>query len=167
MRVDGTRLTRLTTNTVLDLSPQWSPDGTKIAVARDTDDRPGSVDLYVLNNNGTNPVRLTDARFQEGTPRWSPDGRRIAFIADTVIALQGGGAVLWAIAMVNAKGSPRELFTTFSSAIGGLTWSRDGRRIIFDQSGDLWSLDVRDKSVNQLTNTSTLEERAPSWRKVP
>lgn len=166
VRRDGTGLTRLTNNTVADFDPHWSPDGTKIVTVRETE--PSRYDLYVLNSDGTNPVRVTDARFQEFSPRWSPDGRRIAFMADTIIALQSGGVGQMAIAIVDAGGSPRELLTPFSgAAIGGLTWSRDGTRIIFARSGDLWSLDVRDKSVSQLTNTPTLDEAAPSWRRVP
>ena len=166
VRVDGTGLTRLTTNAVFDGGPHWSPDGTKIVVPREADDGRGSVRLHVISSEGTNPVQLTDSRFHASTPRWSPDGRRIAFVADTVIALQSGGVPLWAIAIVDAGGSPRELLTPFSSPIDGLTWSRDGHRIVFDRSGDLWSLDVRDKSVTQLTNTPAVGERAPSWRRV-
>ena len=168
VRADGTGLTRVTTNTVLDLHPHWSPDGTKIVVSRDRDDDPGNLDLYVLNSDGTNPVRVTDARRQEYLPRWSPDGRRIAFIADTVVNFTGGGRVLQAIAIVDAGGSPRALLTAFSDAgIQGLTWSRDGGRIVFDQSEELWTVDVRTRSVTRVTNTPATAERAPSWRMVP
>lgn len=168
VRLDGTGLTRLTTNTVAEFSPHWSPDGTRIVVSRGTEADRGALDLYVLNRDGTTQMRLTDTRFQEFVPRWSPEGGQIAFIADTVIALQVGSVILRAIAIVEAGGSARELLTPFSSAeMVGLTWSRDGTKIIFDQSGDLWSVDVRDKSVTQLTKTPLVREHGPSWRRAP
>jgi TolB protein len=161
--VDGNGLTQLTNNTVADGSAHWSPDGTKIALVRET--APSRLDVYVMNSDGTNPVRLTESHHSDFAPRWSPDGRRIAFIADTAIAPMTGGN---ALAVIDAAGSPRELLTPFTgAAIDGFTWSRDGARIIFSRLGDLWSLNVGDKSVTRLTDTPAIDERGPSWRRVP
>ena len=165
---NGTGLTRLTTNTLLDLSPHWSPDGSRIALSRNRPERPGEIDLFVVNSDGTNPIRLTDARSQESRPKWSPAGNRIAFISDTVINLVSGGLVLWAISIIDADGSHREQFTTFSSAaMQGFTWSPDGTRIVFDLQGELWAVAVNDKRITKLFESPTVAEAAPSWRRVP
>jgi Tol biopolymer transport system component len=152
---------------VLELNPHWSPNGAKLVVARDTDEDPGSVDIYILNSDGTNAVRLTETRHtQEFRPQWSPDGRQIAFIADTILGLQSGGLQLWAISIIDADGSRRERLTPFAGSITGLTWSADGTRIVFGQFQDLCVMNLSDRTVTKLTDTPTIAEAAPSWRRV-
>jgi dipeptidyl aminopeptidase/acylaminoacyl peptidase len=60
-----------------DGSPQWSPDGKRIAFIRTRDKR---TQIWVMPSNGGEAHQLT--RMEDGdpgTPVWSPDGRRIAF----------------------------------------------------------------------------------------
>jgi hypothetical protein len=61
-------------------APQWSPDGSRIAFMRDTDD--GHVitgsDIYVVRADGSELTRLTATEeHYEMYPQWSPDGRQI------------------------------------------------------------------------------------------
>ena len=82
MNADGSNQTRLTNNTeIIDFSPSWSPDGTKIAF--DTT-RHGHPEIYVMNAaDGSNPTRLTNnTRASDSNPSWSPDGTKIAFNSD-------------------------------------------------------------------------------------
>ena len=70
-------MTRLTFNDVEDSSPNWSPDGTRIAFQAQVDGV--NQEIYVMNADGSAACALTtDARFDIG-PTWSPDGRMIAF----------------------------------------------------------------------------------------
>ena len=66
---DGTRQTRLITNTTDDIEPAWSKDGSKIAFASNRD---GNFEIYVMNANGTNPTRLTTNSAHDCCPAWSP-----------------------------------------------------------------------------------------------
>jgi Tol biopolymer transport system component len=67
---DGSGLTRLINGS--SGLPIWSPDGTKIAVAR-------SHDIYVMNaEDGSGLTRLTYDGYNSN-PSWSPDGTKIAF----------------------------------------------------------------------------------------
>jgi Tol biopolymer transport system component len=77
--VDGTGLTRLTTNPFHDMYPAWSPDGSKIAFASN----PGAgMEIYVMNPDGTGLVNLTNNPApREFGPAWSPDGTRIVFLS--------------------------------------------------------------------------------------
>ena len=61
-------------------APQWSPDGSRIAFMRDTDD--GHVitgsDIYLVRADGSGLTRLTATEdLMEMYPQWSPDGRQI------------------------------------------------------------------------------------------
>ena len=71
-------------------TPEWSPDGRRIAFARGVAGSPAS-EIFVINVDGTNLRRLTrHAAPCEATrrcplnnagPTWSPDSKRIAFLA--------------------------------------------------------------------------------------
>ncbi len=100
-------LTNLTqTKTLIERTPLWSPDGSKIAYLTLTDttllvgDSPhsgGVHDIYMMNSDGSQPNRMTEGAnvvlefsYQEigyipnKYPRvlaWSPDGRMIAYAA--------------------------------------------------------------------------------------
>jgi TolB protein len=75
LRADGSGLRRLTAE---EASPAWSPQGARIAFARET---AGNADMYVMNADGTQTTRLTRDPLREYTPAWSPDGSRIAVVA--------------------------------------------------------------------------------------
>jgi Tol biopolymer transport system component len=64
-------------STQYDSSPQYSPDGTRIAFRSS---RSGSSEIWICDSEGRAPVQLTHfGRTLTGTPRWSPDGTQIAF----------------------------------------------------------------------------------------
>lgn len=75
MNIDGSNHTRLTTDPGEDLSPDWSPDGSKIGFKSD---RTGSYEIYLMNADGSDQTQLTTLGGCD-SPQWSPDGRRIAF----------------------------------------------------------------------------------------
>jgi len=68
---------RLFADSLSDISPQWSPDGTQIAFARGHGVE--STGLWVIDANGEGPPRRILASDQATLPRWSPDGKMVAF----------------------------------------------------------------------------------------
>ena len=67
---------KLIASTRWDSTPQYSPDGSRIAFQSD---RSGNVEVWICNGDGSNPVQLTSLESSSGTPRWFPNGRRIVF----------------------------------------------------------------------------------------
>jgi len=143
----GSPAKSLISSTLADNSPQFSPDGARIAYASN---RAGTgLDVWVSNQDGSNPVQLTDRLGRaSGSPRWSPDGRWIAFDslgddghADVYVIDAGGG-------------QPRRL-TPFSSDESVPSWSRDGKWIYFrsDRTGrnEIWKLPFQGGQGVQVT----------------
>ena len=79
---DGSVPTNLSNNSGIDIQPNFSPGGSKIAF---TSDRKGNGDIYRMHSDGSDPVRLTKTAGPEEDPAYSPDGTRIAFASGNAI----------------------------------------------------------------------------------
>ncbi len=125
-------------------SPQWSPDGSRLAFRRRIDD---VSDIWTMNADGSDAQRLTDNGGNNYDPRWSPDGSRIAFTTN-----QAGN---FDIAMMNADGTDQHLVTTHPADDEYPTWSRDGEILAFHstrQGGvSLWLMRTDGSEQSELT----------------
>jgi Tol biopolymer transport system component len=106
----------------LDSSPQFSPDGSKVAFRSG---RTGPSEIWIAENDGRRVWRLTHFNGPlTGSPRWSPDGKWIAFDSRA-----GGNANIWIVAATG--GEPRRL-TPEESNESLPSWSRDGRWVYYN-----------------------------------
>jgi Tol biopolymer transport system component len=117
--------TPLITSTRLEITPQISPDGKRMAFASD---RSGHYEIYVCDIDGRNVAQLTSMGVNARAPRWSPDGSKIAFDA------RGGFADIY---VIGVDGGPLSQLTSEPSDDVRPSWSKDGRWIYFrsDRSG--------------------------------
>jgi Tol biopolymer transport system component len=78
MNPNGTSVERLTNSPKADLEPAWSPDGNRIAFARDRHGmKPcrllfSCYEIYTMNPNGQALERLTNNRAADFDPDWQP-----------------------------------------------------------------------------------------------
>ncbi len=153
---------RLIASTRLDSSPQFSPDGRRIAFATD---RTGYQEIWSSDADGNNQAAVTNLRAQStGSPRWSPDGNRIAF---DVLSTKGR-----AIYLVDMRGGPPQQWTPWGNAARP-SWSRDGRWIFFggrDPAGgtQVWKISTSsDRTIQQVTSDGGFEALRISGRALP
>jgi Tol biopolymer transport system component len=117
----------------------WSPDG-KWLVAPDRVITDGPYQLFLTSPETLERRQLTFApehMFGDLLPQFSPDGKFVAFV-------RGNNLYAQDIYIVEtAGGEPRRL-TSEGKHIEALTWTTDGRRLIFSSNRDgaqrLWSI---------------------------
>jgi Tol biopolymer transport system component len=155
MDANGANQTQITNNQADDLSPSWSPDGTKIAFASRLT---GQGDIYVMNADGSNQIRLTTSPQVDGDPSWSPDGTKIAFASSRT----GAGDIY----VMNADGSNQIQLTT---SLGGETepaWSPDGGKIAFTESvngdSEVYVMNADGSNPTNLTH-HVGSDTSPTW----
>jgi Tol biopolymer transport system component len=142
---------------VFDQTPDWSPDGTKIAL---TADRDGNFEVYIMNSNGTVPIRLTNNGAFESSPRYSPGGTKIAF--ETT---RDGNSEIY---VMNSDGSDSPTNLTSNSATDTTAgWSPDGTQIAFtsnrDENQEIYvTLDDGSGVPVNITNNSA-GDAGPAW----
>jgi dipeptidyl aminopeptidase/acylaminoacyl peptidase len=107
-------------STRIEFSPQYSPDGKRVAFSSS---RSGQMEIWVANAEGGNPVQLTNFAEHNGTPRWSPDGRWIAF--DRHFKDR------WHIFVMASDGGHARQLTSDERDEVIPSWSRDGNWIYY------------------------------------
>jgi Tol biopolymer transport system component len=68
MNADGSKITRITNDSFVNVWPVWSPDGTAIAFQSNRD---GDAEIYTMNADGSNLTQVTDNSAADDFPSWS------------------------------------------------------------------------------------------------
>jgi dipeptidyl aminopeptidase/acylaminoacyl peptidase len=132
-----------------DITPQFSPDGRRIAFVSERG--MDGEHIWLSNSDGTSLMELTPGRdLGQGSPRWSPDGRSIAF--ESYSKQSKGKGIVTTIDV--ASGETWQLSDSqFNTGVP--SWSGDGRFIYFrsDRSGrsEVWRLPAHGGAAEQIT----------------
>ncbi|HEU5001454.1 MAG TPA: hypothetical protein VFW71_01565 [Actinomycetota bacterium] len=147
--VDGTGAKMVATGD--NLSPAWSPDGTKLAFVR-------GGQLYTMGADGSNQQSLGINGTVDFHVSWSPDGTRIAFGA-------GNPAQVEIVTLADKSVAP---LGSVPQA-GNPTWSPDGSKLVFFESGSnaLFVASADGSGAQQLTTCADpcTRDLEPSWSK--
>jgi eukaryotic-like serine/threonine-protein kinase len=140
---------KLIASTHLDHTPEYSPDGRRIAFASN---RSGSHEIWLSNSDGSGTEQLTFFRGSRYTasPHWSPDGRQIYFTSNA-----DGETSIYVISPEG--GAPKRL-----GPEGPQAWSRDFNWIYFPFKGQIWKRPVRGGTRVQVTREGGAQARESS-----
>jgi uncharacterized repeat protein (TIGR01451 family) len=167
MNADGSNPVRLTVDDTNfyneDMALSWSPDSTRLAYAKYTNDSHSKGNIFTVNVNTQVIVQITDKDTASHAPAWSPDGSRIAFstyIDDS-----------YDIVVANPDGSNLVNLTHAALRDNQPRWSSDGAKIAFvsnrasDSSSVYYLYVMNADGSNQVRVTSgTAHEWNPNWR---
>ncbi len=142
----------------LNLGPRLSPDGRRIAFWSEKD--LFSIELFVADTTTGKVLRkllktasdphLDSLQFLNAAGAWSADGQRFV-----LAGVQSGRAVLTVLDAIEG-GATREIPVEGVDEIFSLTWSPDGRTLVFSgQTGgvsDLYRYDIEGGALTRLTN---------------
>ena len=128
MNGDGTDVRKLTAGVGDDpdyreLSPTWSPDGSRIAFDVRT---PEASNVWVIDAEGSNMRQITDLPGYAGTPAWSPDGSLIAFGA--------GDADVGELHVTTPDGAGIRQVTTDRRQAWWPAWRGNGAELVYSSS---------------------------------
>ncbi|MBN8595703.1 MAG: PD40 domain-containing protein [Anaerolineae bacterium] len=148
---------RLTTRNGNDLSPFFSPDGSKIVFRAPLN---GVDQIYSVNTTfpyGT-PQNLTSSTGGNYFQSFSPDGSKIIFLS-----VRDGNAEIYSM---NVDGSGQTRLTNNTVGEAYAIWSADARQITFQRGNDLWLMNADGSNQRNATNTATRTELEIVWWQV-
>jgi Tol biopolymer transport system component len=159
---DGSQMTLIDDTPGEVQSPQWSPDGKRIAFrwlrSGDYTDTP----MIVIDADGSNRIDLSEASGLKGwSPAWSPDGTRLAV---TGTRRSGRAPALF---VMNADGTHAVRLTALGQEAQYPSWSPNGQWIAFhfvtDHGGfDIFKIHPDGSDLTRLTNGNGYNEW-PLW----
>jgi len=126
------------------LSPDWSPDGRKVAYVSFRTGRPA---VYVQDLYTGHREQMTNFRGLNSAPAWSPDGKRLAMTLS-----KDGNPEIYVMELATRR------LTRITNHFGIDTepsWTADGRGLIFPSSRggkpQIYQVELATKSVKRLT----------------
>jgi Tol biopolymer transport system component len=159
---------QLTDNTLIERSPAFSPDGTRIAFSRRV---AGSLDdIWAMNADGTGQTNLTSNPANDLFPNFSPDGTKIVFSSNRRAP---DGTADSEIYVMNADGSNPVALTNNSVTDESPDFSPDGTKIAFTSTRngnttaeinnkEIWVMNADGSGPTRLTSNS-VEDSDPDW----
>ncbi len=152
-------LRKLTENDGPDVSPRWSPDGTRIAyLSRDLKTAEvGQLRLTVIALNGGAPRLLAPSfEYQPGAPKWSADGQTLYFNSGVRTTSQ--------LFSVPASGGDPKQLSNINGVMGQISFSRDGSVLAFTKSDTQHPDDVYVSTTLPITEPARRTDHNPQVR---
>jgi len=133
-----------------------SPGGMRVVFAatkQETDNFFFLSEIYLVDVSNPNPVRLTNNNAPEGNVLWAPDGKTFIYHAPTDKDFDLTHGFLWI--MNPDTGEKRKLEEPSYGGISGLTWTTDGKSLLFNETRrtdlNLHRVDITTGKISDIT----------------
>lgn len=133
---------RQLTKSGINVSPSWSPDGSRIVYSSNISGKPS---LYIMHASGWDAKRISSGKGSYYEPSWSPDGKYIAF---TKILSN-----VFYIGIIDAD-TEAEKILNGNHMSESPSWSPDSREVIFS-----FKKAYNDKNKLKIVSITGLEKR--------
>jgi len=161
----GTGLTQLTNNSIMDVYPSFSPDGSQIAfLSQGT-----TLDIYIMNADGTGRQLLYDSGYHDADVDWG-NGGRIVFTRNSQIwTIKDDGTD--ALQLTNPLHAGEWGVANLPIGDYDPRFNSDGSRVVFDRLVDtsqqnggynIYTINLGGTGETQLTST-TYAQGFPNW----
>ncbi len=156
MDVDGENPIQITKNKTINVSPDWSHDGTRLAFTSYAKYFP---EIFISPSDGKqSPKRITYNNAMNLTPSWAPDNSSIA-----ISSSMSGDPEIY---LIDPQGNKLAQLTRSRGIDINPTWSPDGQNLIFasERVGNLhlFSMDKNGGNVKRLTFVGYQNDQ-PDW----
>ncbi len=152
---DGYYLQQMTHDGETNVSPAWSPDGTRIVYTNFGKERAA---LYILDIATGTRTRFFGGKGHAIGPAWSPDGKWIAFTAT-----MGGNPDIYLKAVEGD--TLRPIIQSWGIDVNP-SWSPDGTAIVFSSNrsdeNQLYRYDLKSGETKRITFTGS-NNQSPVW----
>jgi eukaryotic-like serine/threonine-protein kinase len=137
----------------------WSPDGRYLVVADKMTPQDPRLSILLLSvENGERKAVVSPRGPFLASPTFSPNGKMVAFV-------QGAGYLAQDIFVVPASGGEPHRLTIDNREVNGLTWTRDGTRIVFSSNrtglASMWEIPLSG-GAPELVSGAGIDALAPS-----
>lgn len=159
VRPDEFKTIPLTSYLGIETQPSFSPDGNQVAFVW-KDENSDHQHVYVKYLGSESPLKITADAADDYSPVWSPDGRSIAFLR---VSEKDRGIYI----APSLGGAAHKVFSplgTIEWERGALSWSPDGKRLIFPDGKSakspsfIYSLELDTLQAQRLTNPPQLSD---------
>ncbi len=152
---DGHNPRPVTDDRSINVSPAWSPDGSKLVY---TSYKKGNPDLWVSEVSTNQSNLFASYKGLNVNPAWSPDGKYVA----ATLSKDGNSEIY----LLTAEGQIVRRLTNTRAIDCSPTWSPDGKQIAFtsDRPGypQIYVMDTQGNNLRRLTYTGKISD-SPCW----
>jgi Tol biopolymer transport system component len=150
IRVDGSRLTRLTKGPSSEREPAFSQDGTRLAYVSDSS---GRAQIFVYAFATGKSTQLTQLANGADQPSWSPDGRQLVFHSAASVHIMDADG-----------GNQREITSGLDdfNAYKNPVLTADGSEVVFDRNNEINATRLDGGALRQIIHNWTTTIEAPT-----
>lgn len=146
---------------VSDRGPDWSPDGSQIAFARDRYEVTAEFDLYVMDVASGGMRLIAQGSGDQWDPSWSPDGSWIVYADPATRSLR----------IVRPDGTRNAVLVRFAERPVQTADLRPPQapdwgphdKIAFEFAGDIWVINADGSGLKRLTSEDAWNDFGPAW----